>query len=259
MSKGRILCILAHPDDETFGPGGTIAKYADLGYETFLATATKGEAGMLGDPPIATRENVGDVRASELECAARTLGIKEVFFMGFIDGKLVETPMGSIIERAVYAVRKFRPHVIISFGPDGVSGHPDHVKISEVSNLSFRKSADPKFCTHHRENGNLHPWQAMKLYHFEIPEKFLKERNINLSGVPMEDITTVIDTSEYVERKIEAFNCHKTQIKDSNRILSRPNYREFTRKEYYVLADVAGVETTTFPEIDLFQGIDSYE
>lgn len=257
--RGRVLCMLAHPDDETFGPGGTIAKYADRGYEMFLATATKGEAGMLGDPPVATRENVGDVRALELACAARTLGIKEIFFMGFIDGKLVETPVASIVERAVYAIRKYRPHVIISFGPTGISGHPDHILMSEVSRLCFRKSAESDYCPEHRQNGNLTPWQAMKLYHFEIPEKYLKERNVNLSGVPMEDITTVIDTSDYVDKKIRAFHCHKTQIKDIERILSRPNYREFTKNEYYVLADVAGVETPSFPESDLFQGIDVSE
>ncbi|NIS74127.1 MAG: hypothetical protein GTO08_02370 [Deltaproteobacteria bacterium] len=255
VSRGRILCILAHPDDETFGPGGTIAKYADLGYEVFLATATKGEAGMLGDPPVATRENVGEVRAAELECAARTLGIKEVFFMGFIDGKLVDTPLQSILERTVYAIRKYRPHVIISFGPTGVSGHPDHVKISEISTLCFRKSAEADFCPQHRENGKLRPWQAMKLYHFEIPEKFLKMRNIELRGVPLEDITTVIDTAAYVEKKIEAFSCHRTQIKDINRILSRPNYREFTKKEYYILADAAEVKPPESLETDLFQGI----
>lgn len=253
--SGRVLCVLAHPDDETFGLGGTIAKYADLGYEIYLATATKGEAGMLGDPPVARRENLGDVRATELACAARTLGIKEVFFMGFIDGKLVETPRLSLLERTVYAIRKFRPHVIISFGSTGVSGHPDHVTMSEVSNISFRKAADPDFFPDHRENGNLHPWQAMKLYHFEIPEKILKERNINLSGVPLEEITTVIDTSDYVEKKIEAFYCHRTQVKDIEKILSRPNYREFTKKEYYILADWAEVKTPAYPETDLFQGI----
>lgn len=254
MVQGRILCIFAHPDDETFGPGGTIAKYADMGHETFLATATKGEAGMLGDPPLATRENIGEVRAKELECAARILGIKKVFHMGFVDGTLVDTPLESLLERSVYAIRKFRPHVIISFGPDGVSGHPDHVKISEVSSLSFRKSADPDLFPHHRDNGKLSNWQAMKLYHFEIPEEYLRGLNTHITGVPMDTITTVIDTSGYVDKKIKAFYCHKTQKKDINRILSRPHYREFTKKEYYVLADRVKIDPV-FPEKDLFDRI----
>lgn len=255
MTVKRLLFILAHPDDETFGPGGTIAKYAAMGHDIYLATATKGEAGMLGDPPVASRENVGEVRAKELECAAHVLGIREVYFMGFLDGKLTEIPTEKIMEKTVYAIRKFRPHVVITFGPGGVSGHPDHVTMSHVSSRSFRASGDPDLFPFHQGNGNLPPWQAKKLYHFEIPDELLQGVKINLSGVPMGSITTVIDTSDYVERKIEAFYCHRTQAKDYGRILSRPGYREFTKKEYFVLADRVSVEPV-FPEQDLLQGLE---
>jgi LmbE family N-acetylglucosaminyl deacetylase len=255
MEKGRLLCLLAHPDDETFGPGGTISKYSDKGVETFLATATRGEAGMLGDPPVATRENVGDVRAEELRVAAKVLGIKEIYFMGFIDGTLSEIEDDSLLERAVYTIRKFRPHVIITFGPGGISGHPDHKTISRVTTDAYEISSDPDAYAHQFDNQVKSPWEPLKLYYFEIPDEWLKRARANLNGVPLSQITTIIDTAEYVERKIEAFYCHKTQKKDYTRILSRDNYRQFIRKEYYVLAR-SRVEELKYPERDLFLGID---
>jgi hypothetical protein len=90
MAK-RILFLLAHPDDETFGPGGTIAKYAREGHQVHLLAATRGEAGMLGDPPVTDREHLGEVRSAELEAAAAVLGAAQVHHLGFSDGKLAET------------------------------------------------------------------------------------------------------------------------------------------------------------------------
>jgi len=254
MEQSRsILAIFAHPDDETFGPGGTIAKYARSGYPVFLATATKGEAGMLGDPPIATRENVGDVRARELVEAAGILGIKEVFFMGFRDGELAKTDMGLLVERAVYAVRRFRPLVLVTFGPDGISGHPDHVRISEVSREAFELCGRENAFPSHFDEG-LSPWEPKKLYHFVIPDVFVRRSGARLHGVSREEITTIIDVSDFLETKIEAFRCHRTQAKDAARILSRPGYREFARKEYFVLASWRG-GPYQLPEDDLFSGL----
>src|SRR5512145_728782 len=101
----KILLLLAHPDDETFGPGGTIAKYAREGAEVHLATATRGEAGMVGDPPLTDREHLGEVRTAELLAAAGLLGIAKVHFLGFRDGELAAVPRELLVERAVEAVR----------------------------------------------------------------------------------------------------------------------------------------------------------
>ncbi len=255
MQRGRLLCVFAHPDDETFGAGATIAKYADTGYEVFLATATKGEAGMLGDPPIATKENVGDIRAEELASAAEILGIKDIFFMGFRDGTLAEINDDSLLERTVFSIRKYRPHVLITFGPGGISGHPDHQTISKVATEAFDLAPDPKKYPHHEKENSVARWTPLKLYYLEIPDEWLRRARSNLRGVPMKEITTTINTSAYVESKIEAFYCHRTQKKDCEKILSRENYRKFARRDYYVLAK-SRVKVSSFPESDLFEGIE---
>ncbi|NJD62090.1 MAG: PIG-L family deacetylase [Deltaproteobacteria bacterium] len=231
----RILLLLAHPDDETFGPGGTIAKYSSEGAGVYLATATTGQAGMIGDPPVTDREHLGEVRAAALRCAARVLGIRDVAFLGFADGRLAQTPRALLVEKAVDQIRRFRPHVLIGFGPGGVSGHPDHVVMSEVALEAFDAAADPMRFPRRQPEG-LAPWAPCKLYQFEIAQEILDAWNAPLAGVPRESLSAFVDVSAFVERKVEAFSCHRTQAKDSARILSREGYREFARLETYVLA-----------------------
>lgn len=255
--KRRILLLLAHPDDETFGPGGTIAKYSAEGADVYLATATKGQAGMVGEPPVTDREHLGEVRAAELLCAAGILGIRKVVFLGFMDGQLVNTPREPLVEKAVEQIRWVRPHVIIGFGPDGISRHPDHVTMSEVALEAFDASADPSRFPRQLVNG-ITPWAPYKLYQYEVAQEVLTAWNVPLAGVPREKITTVIDTSAWLDKKVEAFFCHKTQSKDYTRILAREGYREFARRETYVLARTL-LPVGALPERDLFEGIPEEE
>ncbi len=254
---GRILVLLAHPDDETFGPGGTIARYAAEGAEVYLATATRGEEGMVGDPPLTDREHLGEVRAAELLEAAAVLGVREVSFLGFRDKRLVETPRERIVEKAVAEIRRVRPHVIIGFGPDGVSRHPDHMVMCEVALDAWDAAADPGRYPARGGNG-APPWAAFKLYQFEVSQEIFERWGIPLRGVPPGKLTTFVDTSAFVDRKISAFYRHKTQAKDYNNILSREGYREFARKESYVLAKTR-LADLRLPEDDLFAGIPESE
>lgn len=255
--RKRILLLLAHPDDETFGPGGTIAKYAEEGVDVFLATATRGEAGMLGDPPFTDRARIGDVRTRELLRAAKILGIREVSFLGFRDGRLSGIPPENIVEKAVWQIRLRRPHVLIGFGPEGVSRHPDHVVMSDVALEAFDAAADPSRFPRQFDDG-ISPWATYKLYQFEIAQEIFDEWGVPLAGVPRAKLTTTVDTSAYVERKIQAFYSHRTQAKDYNRILSREGYREFCRRETYVLAK-SRLPSPSLPETDLFSGIPNEE
>lgn len=255
--KRRLLFLLAHPDDETFGPGGTIARYAAEGAEVYLACATKGEAGMLGDPPVTDREHLGEVRAGELACAARVLGAREPSFLGFADGRLAATPRESIVEKAVAEIRRVRPHVVVGFGPEGVSCHPDHIVMGEVAFEAFEAAADESRFPGQLRDG-LRPWAASKLYQFEVAREIFEAWGIPLRGVPGETLTTFIDTSAYVARKVQAFSCHRTQSKDVRAILSREGYLEFARRETYVLAGCR-LPAAAVPEHDLFAGIPAEE
>ncbi len=254
MTK-RLLLLLAHPDDETFGPGGTIARCAAQGADVTLVAATRGEAGMVGDPAVTDREHLGEIRAAELASAARVLGARAVVFLGFRDGTLSDTPRERIVEAAVREIRRARPHVLVGFGPDGVSRHPDHVVMSAVASEAFDAAADPARFQGQRAEG-LAPWAAAKLYQFEVPEDVLAKWGVPLAGVPRDRLTTFIDTAAYVDRKIEAFHCHRTQARDVARILSQEGYREFAREETYVLAKSRIPRPPgSGPELDLFEGI----
>ena len=98
---------------------------------------------MVGDPPVTDREHLGEVRAGELMAAAEILGIAKVHFLGFLDGQLANVPREQLVERAVELIRRVRPHVLVGFGPEGVSRHADHKVMCEVALSAFDRSADP--------------------------------------------------------------------------------------------------------------------
>lgn len=123
----RMLVVLAHPDDESFAVGGTLAKYADQDVQIVLLSATCGEAGI----PGVTAEAACAIRERELKQAAGHLGI-EPFFLGFPDGGLVQTMPESIMEAVACWMDQVQPQVILTFGSDGVSGHSDHITISDI-------------------------------------------------------------------------------------------------------------------------------
>jgi len=134
-----LLVVLAHPDDESFGMGGTLAKYAADGARVTLICATRGEAGIKGLSP----SEAGQVRERELQAAAAVLGITEVRFMGYRDGELALADPETAAGQLVHAMREIRPQVVITFGPDGISGHPDHVAIHQLATLAFDRAALP--------------------------------------------------------------------------------------------------------------------
>lgn len=125
LSKKRILVVLAHPDDESYGMGGTMAKYSHYGAQVVLLCATRGEAGILGVEP----EDAWKIREKELMKAAEFLGV-QVFFLGYHDGELSSTKQHLLIEKIAGWIYAVEPDLILTFGPDGVSGHPDHIAIS---------------------------------------------------------------------------------------------------------------------------------
>lgn len=138
LQPKRMLVILAHPDDESFAVGGTLAKYAHQDVQVILLCATRGEAGIPGVSP----SEAGEIRERELRRAANHLGI-EVYLSGFPDGQLANTDPETLLEHIACWIDLVQPQVILTFGPEGVSGHPDHVTISQIVtqayDLSYKK------------------------------------------------------------------------------------------------------------------------
>ena len=142
--KLKLMSVLAHPDDESLGFGGTLAKYSASSVETYLVTATRGELGWQGDAdenPGPTK--LGEIRESELMAAAKILGLKEVHFLDYIDGHLDQAEPAAVIDKLTRLIRRIKPQVVITFGPKGAYGHPDHIAISQFAAAAIVMAAGP--------------------------------------------------------------------------------------------------------------------
>jgi LmbE family N-acetylglucosaminyl deacetylase len=137
----RILGVFAHPDDEVFAAGGTLAKYAARGAETMVLSATRGQAGQIRDAAAATRHTIGAVREAELRRACGILGVTHVVCHDYLDGALQDADFDDLVRSVADAIREFRPDVVITFGEDGAYGHPDHVTISAATTEAFTLTA----------------------------------------------------------------------------------------------------------------------
>src|SRR5579862_9609113 len=129
-SELRLMCVLAHPDDESLGTGGVLAKYANEGIGTYVVTATRGERGRFDDSGQSPGpEIVGRAREMELRAAANELGVREVVFLDYHDAQLDRAAAPEAVEKIAVQIRRIRPHVIVTFDPFGAYGHPDHIAI----------------------------------------------------------------------------------------------------------------------------------
>ena len=143
----RLMAILAHPDDESLGVGGTLAKYASEGVEVFLVTATRGQSGRYhghrepGKHPGA--EQLGRIRESELRAAVAVLGIRELTLLDYHDQALDRADPAEAVARLVAELRRVRPDVVLTFGPDGAYGHPDHIAICQFATAAVAAAASP--------------------------------------------------------------------------------------------------------------------
>jgi LmbE family N-acetylglucosaminyl deacetylase len=164
----RLLGVFAHPDDETFCAGGTFARYAKNGAEIMVVSATRGQAGQIRDARVATRRTIAAVRESELRVACERLGVAHVRCWDYLDGALAEADFHGLVGQVVEAIREFRPDVVVSFGPDGGYGHPDHIAISAAATAACRQAGDPASYPGQLAAG-LAPHQPDRLYHSYFP------------------------------------------------------------------------------------------
>ena len=187
----RILAVFAHPDDETFCAGGTLARYVAQGAEAMVVSATRGDAGQIRDARAATRRTIGAVRERELRLACERLGVQHARCLDYGDGTLKDIDRRALAEEIVRTIRTFRPDVVITFGPDGAYGHPDHVAISDATTLAFALAGDAAhFPEQLGAGGVLHT--PGRLYHSYFPRgrlllferlvKWLNERTSPFEG-----------------------------------------------------------------------------
>jgi LmbE family N-acetylglucosaminyl deacetylase len=223
----RLVAVFAHPDDDTFGVAGTVALHADdPGFRFVLIHATSGEAGMIADPSLATRETLGAVREEEDRRSWVTLGRTpdRHDWLRYPDHGLADMPYEDLLERVASILREERPDVVITFGPDGITGHPDHITIGQATTDAFhalRAEAPDGF---------------RRLIRVALPQSMLDGWNEKLvaqgrdpmdptqlyqpRGVPDASIGFSVDTSSVARRIVAALEEHRTQASDFDSLLS---------------------------------------
>jgi N-acetyl-1-D-myo-inositol-2-amino-2-deoxy-alpha-D-glucopyranoside deacetylase len=238
MEKKTILAVLAHPDDETFGTGGTLALYSRRGVDVFLICATRGEVGEMSPDLMDGFNTIGEKREAELRCAGELLGLKSIFFLGYRDSGMPGTadnnhpqalaaqPVEKVAQEVAAYIRKLKPQIVITFDPIGGYYHPDHIAIHKATVEAFEIAGNPQIVIE-----DLDIYAPQKLYfqtmgrgflRFAVgisrligrdPRKFGTNHDIDLQAIAEVDfpITTRINCKQVAEIRDAASACHASQ------------------------------------------------
>lgn len=261
----KLMCILAHPDDETLGFGATLAKYAAEGVETYLITATRGERGWHRDPADNPGiDALGQIREKELRAAAECLNIRDICLLDYIDGDLDQADPEEAIGKIAAYVRQIKPHVVVTFAPDGAYGHPDHVAISQFATAALVAAADATYPIPDP------PHRVSKLYYHIVTKEMVSvylsifdDIVMVIDGVerrpvvwPDWAVTTRVDGRDYADAVMKAVHCHQTQIPADEGFISRlsQNIVALCSMQNYMRV-YSLVNGGREPEDDLFAGI----
>ena len=280
----RLLAVHAHPDDETITMGGLLAQCSDRGIATCLICCTDGKVATIFDPEYAANEaeirpRLKQIREGELRQACAILGISELHFLEYGDSGMAGTEsndapgafwrvdMDEAVRRVVAHIRRFRPHVVVTYDGNGGYGHPDHIQAHRVTLLAMEAA-------YHALYPELGPsWRVSKLYYTAFPRSEAKRVAAMATAAGMKPpfgdadpdslefitpddwVTTAVECRDQLSRKRDALRAHRSQLTEDFALLSVPEelLREHFSKEYFQLV-LSRVSTTT-PETDVFAGL----
>jgi LmbE family N-acetylglucosaminyl deacetylase len=258
---------LPHPDDESLGLGAALAKYAAEGIEAFLLCATRGQRGW---PGAAERypgpEALGRLREAELQCAAARLGLRDVCVLDYMDGDVDKAAPDEIIPQVASQIRRIRPHVVITFPPDGHYGHPDHIALAQFTAAALVFAADAGFA----DPAGQPPHRVAKFYHMVDSKDLVEAAREAIGGMSMivdgvernhvgwEDwaITTRIDATDYFDTIWQAILCHQSQLPGYGPLLDLPRAmlaRFFSQGTFVRIYSFVNAGRAL--ETDLFEGL----
>jgi LmbE family N-acetylglucosaminyl deacetylase len=233
-----ILAVLAHPDDESFGMGGTLALYASRGMQVHLVCATRGEVGEVSPDLLEGFESIAKLRESELRCAAGVLGLSGLHFLDYRDSgmpgspdnshprALDAQPLDDVAAQVVHYIRTLKPQVVLTFDPIGGYRHPDHIAIQRATVRAFEQAGNPDFAPdslpvhmperlyfHKLPNGLLKIAVKVLPLVGRDPHKFGSNGDIDLVPIAEVDFPTHarIDIRPVLEKKEKAGACHASQ------------------------------------------------
>ena len=278
-NKRTLLAVHAHPDDESISTGGILSKYSANGIRTVLAYGTRGEAGDILNPEFVAPEpglNIKEIRAIELAAAVKVLTVGKVYYLGYRDSGMAGSPenhhpmafaqadIQEATTRLVEIIRRVRPQVIVTYNEKGTYLHPDHIMANRVTLRAFQASGDAQF----EIDGGLEPWQPTKLYYTAIPlerirrmYKIIKEQgeepqfDPDVLGTSEDKISTVVDVRKYLSQKLEALNCHQSQMNPNSMIRRMPEEMRREAMGYEHFQCIQGCTAADTKESDLFDGL----
>ena len=239
MAQLRLLACFAHPDDEAFTASGVLAASTARGVRVRLVCATCGEEGDIRQSEVANRETLGQVRHEELRRSCAVLGLQEPIMLGYRDSgwgdspaqhhpnAFVQAPPRQVVQRLVEEIRRFKPHIVLTFEPDGISGHKDHKAISRHTTAAVQIAGDPAAFPEQAQVGLL-PYNPLRLFYvarlqghrmhratllrqagLEVP---LPASKLRYQGVPLAQMHVRLDVTPYLEQILASMRSHRTQM-----------------------------------------------
>jgi LmbE family N-acetylglucosaminyl deacetylase len=239
----RLLVAFAHPDDESFGPAGTLIHYAEQGVAVHYVCGTRGEVGAAAEEHMQGHDSPAAMRTAELMCAAEHLGLTGLHFLGYRDSGMEGSPdnahpaalaaaeVEAVAERITRLIRTIRPQVVLTFDPTGGYFHPDHIAMHHATKMAFEAAGDPARFPE-QIAGGLAPWQADKLYYTTFPRGLVRlsvllmplfgkdpskvgdNEDIDLRRIAAvrQRVTTRIAVGRYYDARMRAVRCHASQV-----------------------------------------------
>jgi LmbE family N-acetylglucosaminyl deacetylase len=268
-----LMAVHAHPDDEASSTGGVLALYGDQGVRTIVVTCTNGE---FGDAPGQVKpgddghdeQEVAQLRLAELRQSCKILGVSNLELLGYHDSGMPDweykdrpdafcnIPLDVVADRIAGLIAEYQPQVVISYDPDGMYQHPDHVHAARAAAAAVAKSGTPAklYQTAMRPSRWRKIWEALRELGEEMPDREVTPEQERQMAEAEAAITTSIDIRPALERKREALFAHASQIQESWFSKIPPEIAEeaFGFETFVRVIDTTGAPV---PETDLFAGL----
>lgn len=254
----RLSGVFAHPDDDTYGIAGSVAKHSASDLEIALVMTTSGEAGQIADPSLATRETLASVREEEDRASWADLGFAPAtHFLRYPDGGVADVPQESLVAMYLSILQETRPDVVVTFGPEGITGHSDHIAVGAAATAAFHAARVAGADGFRRLLYSCVARSSIDRFNELLRERGLPPidptQPFQPRGVPDEAIGMIVDCSDVYERKLEALRRHRTQSELED--VPFELWRELLGSESFVVAypeRVAGAPVLT----DLFEALE---
>jgi N-acetyl-1-D-myo-inositol-2-amino-2-deoxy-alpha-D-glucopyranoside deacetylase len=237
VSSGGVLAVFSHPDDESILAGGTLAACAQAGLHVGVLSLTRGEAGDSADPALATPDDLAYARARELEQAGRALGASWTECLHFPDGSLEWVPDGELVKAVAHRIAEHRPEAVITFAPEGLYWHPDHLATHRATVEAVAGGGSPRLY------GATWPKGLAERIASELEARDLGAHLWGLDpaafGTEQDMITTVLDVGGFLSAKLEAVRRHRTQLSAEHLLATIPDEMagRLLGREYFVRLD----------------------